>query len=147
MNCSKIFQNDTWNLNDEEFNRVKERFAEIVSTMHKLEESKKIWFSYENSLLNKGGRSNYARDIYTDRNWNDPVLKEFSIENCPDLVSIEGLKNIGVQILKLSNCPKLKNVDYLSQFSSLRCCDFSDCIQLESVESLAAIAKNGSSIS
>ena len=141
INCSKIFQNNPWNENDEEFKEIKEKFSVISTNINNLHTFTGFYFRIEDDLLSKGGRSNYARDYYSDRNWNDPAISEFSIDNCPNLESIEGIKNAGVQLLKISNCPKIKKVDYLSEFSNLQCCDFSDCIELESVETLANLSK------
>ena len=80
--------------------------------------------------------SEKARSYYKDRDWGEPPLNEFNVENCPNLASLEGLKNSGVQLLKITNCPKIENVDYLSEFSKLICVDFEDCSSLISVEGL-----------
>ena len=76
--------------------------------------------------------SNY----YKDYSYASPKLNYFSANNCPNLQNLEGLKNSGIQILKISNCPKIINVDYLSEFSNLQCVDFENCSSLVSVEGL-----------
>lgn len=81
-----------------------------------------------------------AKQYYPERSWGDPTLNEFSILDCPNLESVEGLKNSGIQILVINNCPNIINIDYLSDFSLLQCCDFTDCANLESVESLSSIS-------
>ena len=78
-----------------------------------------------------------CRDYYSDRDWSAPTLNEFVITECPNLESVEGLKNSGIQLLVINNCPNIKKIDYLSEFSLLQCCDFTDCANLESVESLS----------
>jgi hypothetical protein len=78
-----------------------------------------------------------TRENYPDRGWQEPKLREFSIANCMELESVEGLKNAKIQVLQIMNCTKITSIDYLSQFSSLQCCDFTDCTELMSVESLA----------
>ena len=80
-----------------------------------------------------------CREYYPDRGWSDPTLNEFQIEECPNLESVEGLKNSGIQLLVINGCPSIKNIDYLSEFSLLQCCDFTDCANLESVASLSAL--------
>jgi len=80
-----------------------------------------------------------CREYYPDRGWSEPTLNEFQIEECPNLESIEGIKNLGVQLLVINGCPSIKNIDYLSEFSLLQCCDFTDCANLESVASLSAL--------
>ena len=64
-------------------------------------------------------------------------MNEFIIGNCPNLESLEGLKNAGIQLLRLGKCPNFKNTDSLSEFELLQCCDFSDSALLESVQALA----------
>ena len=66
-------------------------------------------------------------------------MNEFQITECPNLESVEGLKNSGIQLLVINSCPNIKNIDYLSEFSLLQCCDFTDCANLESVESLSSL--------
>ncbi len=82
----------------------------------------------------------FSNSYYTERSWNDLTLNGFKIEECPYLQSVEGLKNSGIQVLVVKGCPNIKNIDYLSDFSLLQCCDFTDCANLESVESLASLA-------
>ena len=82
---------------------------------------------------------NSAAKYYHGRSWDDPVLNEFSISDCPNLQSVEGLKNSGIQILVINNCPNIISIDYLLDFPLLQCCDFTDCTNLESVESLSSI--------
>ena len=80
-----------------------------------------------------------CREYYSDRDWSAPALNEFQITECPNLESVEGLKNSGIQLLVINSCPNIKNIDYLSEFSLLQCCDFTDCANLESVESLSSL--------
>jgi hypothetical protein len=63
-------------------------------------------------------------------------VNQFIIQNCPNLVSLEGLKNAGIQSLYISNCPNLKNVDSLSGFELLQYCDFTDSPALENVNGI-----------
>ena len=88
-------------------------------------------------------KAEYIREMsseyYSDRDWSTPPLNEFAITECPNLESVEGLKNSGIQLLVIKNCPNIKKIDYLSDFSLLKCCDFTDCTNLESVESLSSL--------
>ena len=52
------------------------------------------------------------------------------------LSKLRRFKKLRVQLLKITNCPKIENVDYLSEFSKLICVDFEDCSSLISVEGL-----------
>jgi len=128
INCSKIFQNGKGVGDVQEFKKIEEKFSVISTNIKNLHTFTGFYFGIED-------------DDLLNRSWNDPAISEFSIDNCPNLESIEGIKNAGVQLLKISNCPKIKKVDYLSEFSNLQCCDFSDCIELESVEILANLSK------
>ena len=83
--------------------------------------------------------SHYISNYYPDRSWSDLALNGFAIANCPNLESVEGLKNSGIQLLVINNCPSIKKIDYLSDFSLLQCCDFTDCANLESVKSLSSL--------
>ena len=80
-----------------------------------------------------------CREYYPDRDWSEPSLNEFYIEECPNLESVEGLKNSGVQLLVINGCSSIKNIDYLSEFQLLQCCDFTDSANLENVESLSSL--------
>ena len=80
-----------------------------------------------------------GRNYYKETEWSDHELNEFSITECPNLESVEGLKNAGIQLLEINNCPKIKNIDYLAEFTLLQCCDFSDCGSLESVKVLGSL--------
>lgn len=81
-----------------------------------------------------------CREYYPNRGWSDPTLNEFQIEDCPNLESVEGLKNSGIQLLVINGCPSIKKIDYLAEFPLLQCCDFTDCANLESVESLSSLS-------
>jgi len=81
--------------------------------------------------------SEICRNYYWGRDWSAPSLNEFVISDCPNLESVEGLKNSGIQLLVVNNCQNIKKIDYMSEFSLLQCCDFTDCANLESVESLS----------
>lgn len=76
-----------------------------------------------------------CREYYPDRDWSEPTLNEFIISDCPNLENINGLKNIGIQLLILKNCPKIINPS-LSEFYTLQCVDFENCSSLASVEAL-----------
>ena len=88
----------------------------------------KISLKHE-AAFNKAG-------TYYENSWSKPLMNEFVVENCPNLESLEGLKNSGIQLLKVTNCSKIINVDYLSEFSKLQCVDFENCSSLSSVEGL-----------
>ena len=91
----------------------------------------KIKIIFESTVVhNKAGK-------YYEDSWSNPLMNEFVVENCPNLESLEGLKNSGIQLLKVTNCPKIINVDYLSEFSKLQCVDFENCSSLASVEALS----------
>lgn len=87
--------------------------------------------------LRSSGSFDKLREYYKDRGWDEPTLNEFILSDCHNLESIEGLKNSDIQLLKLSNCPKIINVDYMSQFSNLQCVDFDNCSSLTSVVGLS----------
>ena len=76
-----------------------------------------------------------CREYYPDRDWSEPTLNEFNISDCPNLENINGLKNIGIQLLILKNCPKIIDPS-LSEFYTLQCLDFEGCASLTSLESL-----------
>ena len=117
--CTKLVNNIKWE--DETYNAV----------------IKKIDETYGLSIMNINYRPEITREFYPDRAWDAPVLREFSLMDCQNLESIEGLKNTGVQVLQVMNCPKLIDINYMSAFTALQCCDFTDCAELVSVESLA----------
>jgi len=81
-----------------------------------------------------------CREYYPNRGWSDPTLNEFQVQDCPNLESVEGLKNSGIQLLVINGCPSIKKIDYLAEFPLLQCCDFTDCANLESVESLSSLS-------
>lgn len=89
--------------------------------------------------LRSQGGFEITREYYKDRGWNEPKLNEFILSDCHNLESIEGLKNSNIQLLKLSNCPKIINVGYMSEFSNLQCVDFDNCSSLSSVEGLCSL--------
>ena len=43
-------------------------------------------------------------------------------------------------MLIINNCPSIKKTDYLAEFPLLQCCDFTDCANLESIESLSSLS-------
>ena len=51
--------------------------------------------------------SEKARSYYKDRDW-EATSNEFIVENCPNLASLKGLKNSGVQLLKITTVQKSK---------------------------------------
>jgi|GEM_PF-7055518 len=121
-NCTQVFNNIGWN--DDSF----KSFDEFFSMYSKL---------FTNSRFSRIYVSELAGDYYKNRKWGDPKMNEFIIGNCPNLESLEGLKNAGIQLLRLGKCPNFKNTDSLSEFELLQCCDFSDSALLESVQALA----------
>lgn len=117
--CAKLVNNIKWE--DEAYNAVVKKFDE----------------SYGLSISNINYRPDITREYYPQRAWNEPALREFSIVDCPNLESIEGLKSAGIQVLQVMNCTKLIDINYMSTFTALQCCDFTDCAELASVDSLA----------
>ena len=136
INCKKIFNNN------------KTKWDEETSEWAGNTGSQDNPFSGITTQVDKVGYGNLyqakyigekCREYYPDRGWSEPTLNEFQIEECPNLESIEGIKNLGVQLLVINGCPSIKNIDYLSEFSLLQCCDFTDCANLESVASLSGL--------
>ena len=135
-NCKKIFNNNKtkW---DEETNEWSGGTGSQNNPFWGITESvDKVGYG---NLYQAKYISEISREYYPDRDWGDPTLNEFQIEECPNLESVEGIKNSGIQVLLINGCPSIKNIDYLSEFSLLQCCDFTDCANLESVASLSAL--------
>jgi hypothetical protein len=115
INSHELYEHDKWV--DEEFRLMVHR----IENQYNFKPFK--YFKY----------INFTNEIEKDSLNLQPTI----IEDCPKLESVEGLVNSCIYHLKISNCPKIKNIDYLEEFENLECCDFSDCAELESVESLA----------
>ena len=133
INCKKIFRNkrlnwheeiESWNPNNED------PFRHAINEVSKVGYGNIIQAEYFREI---------GRNYYKETEWSDHELNEFSITECPNLESVEGLKNAGIQLLEINNCPKIKNIDYLAEFTLLQCCDFSDCGSLESVKVLGSL--------
>ena len=133
INCKKIFRNkrlnwheeiESWNPNNED------PFRDVINEVSKVGYSNIIQAEYFREI---------GRNYYKETEWSDHELNEFSITECPNLESVEGLKNAGIQLLEINNCHKIKNIDYLAEFTLLQCCDFSDCGSLESVKVLGSL--------
>ncbi len=136
INCKKIFNNNKtkW---DEETNEWSGNTGSQDNPFSGItEQVDKVGYG---NLYQAKYIGEKCREYYPDRGWSDPTLNEFQIEECPNLESVEGLKNSGIQILVINSCPSIKNIDYLSEFTLLQCCDFTDCANLESVASLSAL--------
>ena len=136
INCKKIFNNNKtkW---DEETNEWSGNTGSQDNPFWGItEQVDKVGYG---NLYQAKYIGEKCREYYPDRGWSDPTLNEFQIEECPNLESVEGLKNSGIQLLVINGCPSIKNIDYLSEFSLLQCCDFTDCANLESVASLSAL--------
>ena len=135
-NCKKIFNNNPtkWDAETDEWSSgtgsQNNPFWAITESVDKV--------GYGN-LYQAKYISEISREYYPDRDWGDPTLNEFQIEECPNLESVEGIKNSGIQVLLINGCPSIKNIDYLSEFSLLQCCDFTDNANLESVASLSGL--------
>ena len=135
-NCKKIFNNNNpkW---DEETNEWSSGTGSQNNPFWGITESvDKVGYG---NLYQAKYISEISREYYPDRDWGDPTLNEFQIEECPNLESVEGIKNSGIQVLLINGCPSIKNIDYLSEFSLLQCCDFTDNANLESVASLSGL--------
>ena len=133
INCKKIFRNkrSRWNEEIESWNPNNEDpFRDVINEVSKVGYGNIIQAEYFREI---------GRNYYKETEWSDHELNEFSITECPNLESVEGLKNAGIQLLEISNCPKIKNIDYLAEFTLLQCCDFSDCGSLESVKVLGSL--------
>jgi len=135
-NCKKIFNNNPtkW---DEETNEWSNGTGTQNNPFWGITESvDKVGYG---NLYQAKYISQISREYYPNRDWGDPTLNEFQIEECPNLESVEGVKNSGIQVLLINGCPSIKNIDYLSEFSLLQCCDFTDNANLESVASLSGL--------
>tara|TARA_B100001063_G_scaffold144139_1_gene134625 strand:+ start:642 stop:3221 length:2580 start_codon:yes stop_codon:yes gene_type:complete len=135
-NCKKIFNNNPtkW---DEETNEWSNGTGTQNNPFWGITESvDKVGYG---NLYQAKYISQISREYYPNRDWGDPTLNEFQIEECPNLESVEGVKNSGIQVLLINSCPSIKNIDYLSEFSLLQCCDFTDNANLESVASLSGL--------
>ena len=135
-NCKNLFNNNStkWDEDTAEWSgntgRQENPFNSITESVNNV--------GYGNLYQAKYVNGNF-REYYPDRKFSDPTLNEFEIKECPHLESVEGLKNSGIQILVIKNCPNIKKIDYISEFSLLQCCDFTDCVNLESVKSLSSL--------
>ena len=136
INCKKIFRNKStkWDEETVEWENNTGTQDNPFWGVHIMVEKTGYGNLYQAAYI-----GDQCRDYYPDRGWNDPTLNEFKITGCPNLESVEGLKNSGIQLLVINNCPNIKNIEYLSEFSLLQCCDFTDCANLESVTSLSAL--------
>ena len=120
MYCLKIENNERWSdsLHVELTEKLKKYFSDLGIT---------TWMPlFSLSFGFSGG--------WTPSQGKHFNLNQFIIQNCPNLESMEGLKNAGIQYLYISNCSNLKNVDSLSEFNLLQVCDFSDSPALENVK-------------
>ena len=137
INCKKIFRNNStkWDEETPEWGgntgSQDNPFWEVNETIEKVGYGNIYQAKYFGEV---------CRDYYTNRSWNDPTLNEFRINDCPNLESVEGLKNSGIQLLVIHGCPSIKKIDYIAEFPLLQCCDFTDCANLESVESLSSLS-------
>ena len=138
IKCRKIFRNNSskWDEEALEWNGGEKAVPVNDPFWGITEEVRKVGGG---NLYNAAHVGNNVRDYYKNRDWSEPELNEFSIIGCPNLESVEGLKNSGIQLLQVSGCPMIKNVDYLSDWPLLQCCDFTNCNNLESVKVLASL--------
>ena len=136
IKCRKIFRNNSskWDEEASEWDgsngSEKNPFWEITEEVSKVGDG---------NLYQAAHVGDNVRDYYKNRDWSEPELNEFSIIGCHNLESVEGLKNSGIQLLQVSGCPMIKNVDYLSDWPLLQCCDFTNCNNLESVKVFASL--------
>tara|TARA_B100000768_G_scaffold181869_1_gene207008 strand:- start:1915 stop:4545 length:2631 start_codon:yes stop_codon:yes gene_type:complete len=135
INCKKIFRNNSTKWDEETPEWVGNTGSQNnpFGGVHELVEKVGYGNLYQAEYI--GGN---FKEYYPDRGWNDQ-LNEFGIKECLNLESVEGLKNSGIQVLIIKNCPNIKTIDYLSEFSLLQCCDFTDCANLENVKSLSSL--------
>ena len=135
-NCNNIFRNSKTKWDEETTEWGGNTGSQENPFWGITEEVKKVGYGnlYQAKYIGES-----SREYYNDRDWSAPVLNEFKIIECPNLESVEGLKKSGIQLLVINGCPNIKNIDYLSDFSLLQCCDFTDCANLESVESLSSL--------
>ena len=136
INCKNIFNNKNPKWDDETTEWADNTGSQNNPFWGITESVDKIGYG---NLYQAKFNGDKCRDYYSNRGWSDPTLNEFLIEKCPNLQSVEGIKNSGIQLLVINNCPNIKNIDYLSEFSLLQCCDFTDCVNLESVASLSSL--------
>ena len=136
INCKKIFNNNNTKWDEETSEWAGNTGSQDNPFSGITEQVDKVGYG---NLYQAKYIGEKCREYYPDRGWSDPTLNEFQIEECPNLESVEGLKNSGIQLLIINGCPSIKNIDYLSEFSLLQCCDFTDCANLESVASLSGL--------
>lgn len=136
INCKKIFKNNKTKWDEETTEWGGNTGSQENPFWGITEEVSKVGYG---NLYQAEYIGEKCREYYSDRDWSAPTLNEFVIRECPNLESVEGLKNSGIQLLVINNCPNIKKIDYLSEFSLLQCCDFTDCANLESVESLSSL--------
>ena len=136
IKCKKIFRTNSskW---DEEATEWGDNNGSQANPFYDITEEV-IKVGYGNLYQAKYSSTN-CREYYKERDWSEPILNEFLITDCPKLESVEGLKNSGIQLLQISGCPMIKNVDYLADWPLLQCCDFTDCATLGSVKVLASL--------
>ena len=134
INCKKIFRNNPTKWDEETPEWVGNTGSQNnpFGGVHELVEKVGYGNLYQAKYI-----GNKCREYYSDRDWSAPTLNEFEVHECPNLDSVEGLKNSGIQLLVINGCPSIKKTDYLAEFPLLQCCDFTDCANLESVESLS----------
>jgi Leucine-rich repeat (LRR) protein len=134
INCKKIFRNNSTKWDEETPEWVGNTGSQNnpFGGVHELVEKVGYGNLYQAKYI-----GNKCREYYSDRDWSAPTLNEFEVHECPNLDSVEGLKNSGIQLLVINGCPSIKKTDYLAEFPLLQCCDFTDCANLESVESLS----------
>ena len=134
INCKKIFRNNStkWDEETPEWVGNTGSQNDPFGRVHELVEKVGYGNLYQAKYI-----GNKCREYYSDRDWSAPTLNEFEVHECPNLDSVEGLKNSGIQLLVINGCPSIKKTDYLAEFPLLQCCDFTDCANLESVESLS----------
>lgn len=137
INCKKIFRNNKTKWDEETQEWGGNTGSQHNPFMGVDESVEKVGYG---NLYQANYFSEICREYYPNRSWSDPTLNEFRVSACPNLNSVEGLKNSGVQLLVINECPGIKNIDYLAEFHLLQCCDFTDCANLESVESLSRLS-------
>ena len=142
---SKIMNNCNEGSNDLEWIKEFDKNIQSKIDIDNIQNINSTLFSYidkplpDNIKLNLDVYYGFSsiNNYYKDYSYASPKLNYFSAEKLSKLESLVGLKNSGIQILKISNCPKIINVDYLSEFSNLQCVDFENCSSLASVEGLS----------
>lgn len=136
IKCKKIFRNNYTKWDEETPEWDGNTGSQDNPFWNVTEEVKKVGYG---NLYQAHYIGDICRDYYKEREYSEPKLNEFFISDCHKLESVKGLKNSGIQLLKITNCPSIKNIDYLVDWPLLQCCDFSDCNNLESVEVLASL--------